>query len=169
MLSLAQTGLFRARWSEHVHTEWMNAVVKRRQDLTLDDLNPTRRAMDRSVLDCLVTGYESFIETFDLPDPEDRHILAAAMVARANVIVTFNQQDFPEKVLSPLGIHTRHPDDFILDVEGIDSGAFVSAMRWDLNHYRKPPISFEDYVQQLRDAGAPNTAERLIRLRILLT
>jgi predicted nucleic acid-binding protein len=94
IVTLAQTGLFRARWSDDVHREWMRAVVEKRPDLTLEKLEPTRRAMDRAVPDCLVAGYEPLIPSLTLPDPDDRHVLAAAIAARASVIVTFNVTDF---------------------------------------------------------------------------
>lgn len=168
MLFLAQTGLFRARWSEHVHQEWMNAVVRRRPDLGLDALEPTRNAMDRAVLDCLVTGHEDLIAALKLPDTDDRPILAAAIVAKASVIVTFNQRDFPDEALAPFGVHTRHPDDFILDVEGIDPVEFLRAVSDDFRHYQDPPLSFDDYVAQLRRAGVPKTADYLLKLRILI-
>jgi predicted nucleic acid-binding protein len=101
VLTLAQTGLFRARWSEDVHREWMAAVVTKRPDLTLESLERTRRAMDAAVEDCLVTDYATLIEGLTLPDPDDRHVLAAAIAARASVIVTFNGDDFPAEALNP--------------------------------------------------------------------
>jgi hypothetical protein len=167
MLWLAQTGLFRARWSEDVHREWMEAVVKKRPGISADNLRATRDAMDGAVLDCLVTGYAGLIESLSLPDAGDRHMLAAAIVCRASVIVTFNENDFPESALDPYGIHIRRPDDFILDVYGIDAAAFVEAVRQDLRHYRRPQISFDEYVCALAAAaGAPQTADRLSQFRI---
>ena len=168
MLTLAQTGLFRARWSEYVHEEWMRAVVAKRPDIAMEQLQKTRLAMDNAVLDCLVGGYEGLIASLSLPDRNDRAILAAAIVARASVIVTFNQKDFPQEALAPFGIHTRHPDEFILDVESLDEIAFLDAVTLDLNHYAAPPISLDDYAEQLRKAGAPRTADHLLKLRILL-
>jgi hypothetical protein len=79
----------------------MQALIAKRPGLTEQDLAGTRRAMDAAVLDCLVTGYAALIPTLELPDPDDRHILAAAIVGRADVIVTFNQADFPAEVLAP--------------------------------------------------------------------
>lgn len=169
LLAQAQTGLFRARWSEDVHAEWMRAVVRSRPDLTLADLQETRAAMDRAVLDCLVADYRPLIATLQLPDPDDRHILAAAIAGRASVIVTFNERHFPEESLAPFGLHTRHPDAFLLDLESIDGAAFLDAVRWDLGHYRNPPVSVDDYVGRLRAAGVPKTADKLVGLRILLT
>jgi hypothetical protein len=168
VITLAQTGLFRARWSEDVHREWMRAVVEKRRDLTPDKLEPTRRAMDRAVPDCLVTGYEPLISGLTLPDRDDRHVLAAAITARASVIVTFNVGDFPTDALQLHGIHATHPDDFILDVESLDSLAVIKAARDDLRHYANPPLTVDAYLNDLRRAGVPKTADHLGRFKILL-
>lgn len=168
MLYLAQTKMFRARWSEHVHDEWMRNLLRNRPDLTMASLEKTRRAMDASVLDCLVTGYTQLINTFNLPDANDRHILAAAIVCRASCIVTFNLTDFPHETLNPFGLHAIHPDDFLLDAESIDPAAFAEAVREDYLHYRFPPLTFDGYVNSLRTAGVPVTATQISKLSVML-
>jgi predicted nucleic acid-binding protein len=45
-----------------------------------------RDAMDEQAQDAVVT--EDLIDSLRLPDPEDRHVLAAAIVGQADVIVT---------------------------------------------------------------------------------
>jgi hypothetical protein len=81
---LAQTKMFRARWSEHVYDEWMRNLLRNRPDLSIAALAKTRRLMDAAVLDALVTGYQPLMGTLTLPDPDDRHVLAAAIVCRAS-------------------------------------------------------------------------------------
>jgi hypothetical protein len=92
ILYAAGTKVFRARWSNQVHEEWIENLVRHRPDLKPADLAKTRKDMDRAVPDCLVEGYEPLIAGIDLPDPDDRHIVAAAILARANIIVTFQPQ-----------------------------------------------------------------------------
>jgi predicted nucleic acid-binding protein len=167
-MTLAQTGVFRARWSEDVHREWMRAVVERRPDLTLERLEATRRAMDNAVDDCLVTGYEHLIAALTLPDPNDRRVLAAAITAQANVIVTFNVGDFPADVLQVRGIHAKHPDDFILDVDSLNPLSLVKAASDDLRHYANPPLTLDAYLDDLRRAGVPKTADHLSRFKVLI-
>lgn len=75
--------------------------------------------MDNAVPDALVTGYEQLIPVLNLPDINDRHILAAAIRCGASVIVTFNEGDFPAELLAPFGLHTKHPDAFLWDVDGL--------------------------------------------------
>src|SRR5271169_6333521 len=77
LMRLILGGLFQARWSAHVHEEWIRAVTRDRPDLPVARLHQLRDAMDRHAEDCLVTGYESLIESISLPDPDDRHVVAA--------------------------------------------------------------------------------------------
>src|SRR5277367_2343591 len=93
-MHLALTGLFRARWSADVHEEWISSLLRKRPDLTRDKLERTRRLMDQHARDALVTGYEDLIPGLRLPDPDDRHVLAAAIRSHADVIVTMNLRDF---------------------------------------------------------------------------
>ncbi|MDR3375550.1 MAG: PIN domain-containing protein [Ancalomicrobiaceae bacterium] len=167
-LFLAQTKLFRARWSKDVHNEWIENLLKNRPDLNRNDLDRTRHLMDQSVPDCLVNGYEPLIERFTLPDPRDRHILAAAIVAHASVVVTFNLSDFPADTLSTHGLHAKHPDEFILDIADIHRESFLNAVSEEWTHYKKPTLSLDDYADSLRAAGVPNTADLILKHRVIL-
>ena len=155
ILYLAVTGLFRVRWSKDVHREWMRNVVENRPDLSMSSLEQTRGQMDAAVLDCLVTGYEPLIDSLNLPDKDDRHILAAAITGKAECIVTFNQRHFPSDVLKPYNIQTCHPDDFLLDVFDIDERACLWAVQQDIGHYKNPPLTVDDYLASLEKAGVP--------------
>src|SRR3974390_528219 len=117
LMELAMSGLFRARWSADIHAEWI-AAVSEQCGIDPAALAVRRECMDQAVPDGCVVGYEPLIAGLKLPDPNDRHVLAAAIRCGASAIVTFNQKDFPVEIIVPFGIHTRHPDDFILDVEG---------------------------------------------------
>ena len=109
LMHLALTGLFRAKWSADVHEEWICSLLQKRPDLTRDKLERTRMLMDKHAVDALVTGYEDLIPGLQLPDKQDRHVLAAAIRCHANVIVTMNLRDFPSDVLAPLGMEAQHP------------------------------------------------------------
>lgn len=167
-MELAMSGLFRVRWSNDIHREWMSNVVKKRPDLTLEDLESTRRSMDAAIPDGCVTGYESLIPALSLPDPNDRHVLAAAIRCGANAIVTFNERHFPPEAINEFGIHTRHPDIFIRNVDELDLGTLLTAARADIAHYKNPPPTTKEYIEDLRRAGLPMTADHLTNLRILI-
>lgn len=129
LLRLALTDLFRARWTDAIHDEWIRNLLKNRPDLDEQKLARTRKLMNDAVPDCLVTGYEGPIDGLYLPDPNDRHILAAAIRCQAGVIVTYNTSDFPETSLAPFGIEAQHPDDFVAHLFDLDPGAVCSAVR----------------------------------------
>lgn len=90
LMWLGLSGRFRARWSAHIHDEWQRNLLKNRPDLTKEQLRRTASLMDTAIPDGLVHGYEELINGLTLPDPDDRHVLAAAIRCNASVIVTFN-------------------------------------------------------------------------------
>ena len=109
LMRLALTGLFQARWTDRIHDEWTRNVLADRPDITAASLARGRGLMDQHVPDSLVTGYEPLIATLTLPDPDDRHVLAAAVHGGAGFIVTFNLSDFPASVLSQYHIEAIDP------------------------------------------------------------
>ena len=133
-MRLALTDLFKAHWTDRIHDEWINALLRAKKQSS-DSLLRVKELMDRHVRDAKVYGYEPLIEGLDLPDPDDRHVLAAAIRCNANAIVTFNLKDFPDASLRQSDIEVIHPDDFysLSDRHGTDamlscfSGAAVSA------------------------------------------
>lgn len=116
LIRLAMSGLIRARWTDAIHDEWIRNLLQNRPDLVPAQLKRTRELMDRAVPDCLVAGYEKLIEKLALPDADDRHVLAAAIHPKAEVILTLNTRDFPKATLAPYGIVARRPDDLIADL-----------------------------------------------------
>src|SRR5579863_4356667 len=112
-MHLALTDLYRAKWTNEIHDEWIRNVLINRADLNRAQLERTRELMNSNVRDCLVEEYETLIPALSLPDPNDRHVLAAAIRSSASVIVTFNLKDFPEKIIKKYGIEAQHPDIFL--------------------------------------------------------
>ena len=167
LMELALSGLFRARWSLDIHCEWVGAVHKQ-YGIPMGELDYRRQCMEDAIPDGRVDGYEALINGLTLPDPNDRHVLAAAIRCNADVIVTFNESDFPPPALAPFGIHTRHPDLFIRNVDEIDPGTLITAVRNDIAHYKDPPLDVDAYIEGLRAAGMPATAGYLTESRILL-
>ena len=96
LIQLAIADLFRAKWTNLIHDEWIRNLIENRPDLPKEKLNQVKDLMNSQVRDSLVTDFEQLIPSLALPDPNDRHILAAAIVAEADVIVTFNLKDFPD-------------------------------------------------------------------------
>lgn len=156
LLRLACTGLFRARWSERIHDEWMRGVLRTRPELA-SKLPRTRELMDLAVPDCLVVGWEGVEEALVLPDPDDRHVLAAAIVGRADVIVTFNLKHFPLVALDAFGIEAQHPDVFIRHVLDLDADVALPAVRDHRASLRSPPQTVDEYFGTLLRQALPET------------
>jgi hypothetical protein len=164
LMHLALTGLFRARWSAAVHQEWIGALLRRRPDLSRERLERTRMLMDLHASDALVTGYEDLIEDLQLPDPNDRHVLAAAIRGRADVIVTANLRDFPADVLGQFGIEPQHPDEFILCLLELAPELVAAAARDHRESLKNPPKTVEQYLAALKAQGLTQTGSALRKL-----
>lgn len=161
LMHLALTGLFRAKWTEAIHEEWMRNLLENRPDLTREQLARTRTLMNEAVPDCLIVGYEDLIPALVLPDPDDRHVLAAAIRGRADVIVTYNLNDFPAEVLEHYGIGAQHPDEFITHLLDLAPEAVYAAAKRQRERLRKPPKTVEEYLAALERLGLAQTVARL--------
>ncbi|MBS0213754.1 MAG: PIN domain-containing protein [Proteobacteria bacterium] len=128
LMHLALSDLFRARWTERIHAEWMGNLRMNRPDIPGEKLERVRRLMDAHVPNCLITGYEPLEADLHLPDPDDRHVLAAAIHCHAGTIVTYNVKHFPDAALAPHGINAQHPDSFIEHAFHIDLAAVIAAV-----------------------------------------
>jgi hypothetical protein len=161
LMHLALTGLFRAKWSAQVHEEWISNLLKNRPDLTRPQLERTRALMDKHALDALVSGHEDLIPTLHLPDPNDRHILAAAIRSRAGIIVTANLKDFPPQALAPYAIEAQHPDHFILDLIHESPEAVRAAATAHRESLKNPPKTPTEYLDTLARQGLTQTVAAL--------
>lgn len=161
LMSLTQTGLFHARWTERIHDEWMRNVLKDRPDLKREKLEGTKSKMNAAMRDCLVEDYEPLIETLDLPDADDRHVLAAAIAGGASRIVTFNLRDFPLSRLDAHGVAAQHPDGFVLKLLELDAPKVCFAIAQQRARLRNPVCSVEELLEIFRIQRLTNSVKRL--------
>ncbi|MFO0963671.1 MAG: PIN domain-containing protein [Phycisphaerales bacterium] len=161
LLRLATTGLIRARWTARIHDEWTRSILRDRPDLDSAKLQRTRELADAHVPECLVEGYEQLVPSLVLPDPDDRHVLAAAIRCGADLIVTFNLADFPATTLGPLGIEAQHPDEFVRHLLDLDTAAVVRCVREQRAALRNPRHSAGEILETLHRQGLPNTVGAL--------
>lgn len=153
LMRLALTDLYRARWSDQIHEEWITAVLRNRPDLSRAQLERTRLLMNAHVRDALVEGHQSLIPALELPDPDDRHVLAAAIQCGADLIITFNLDDFPEQALASYGIGACHPDPFLVDQLNLDAEQVCLAIRQHRASLRNPPKTVEEYLATMEEQG----------------
>jgi hypothetical protein len=158
---LAICGLFRARWSVTVQDEWTRSLLHNRPDIQPQRILRTRALMDASIPDAVVTGHEPPISTLTLPDPDDRHVLAAAIHGDASVIVTANHRDFPTTALAPHHITAEEPDIFIQSLLDSDPHMAVAAFAIDRAGMTMPPMTVDEYLNALDRAGLASTAAAL--------
>jgi predicted nucleic acid-binding protein len=169
VVELARTGLFRAKWTARIHSEWIDAAVRDRPELDRTRLVRAAHLMDIAVLDCLVTGFETLEAGLtSLPDPDDRHVLAAAIHSGAQEIVTFNLRDFPDAVLHPYGIRAIHPDGFVEHLLHLNFEAACEAIRRIRRRLANPPRTAEEMIENYEKQGLAVSASILrTRLRSL--
>lgn len=169
LLELASTGLYRARWSEDIHEEWIRNVINDRPDLSEEAIRTRRQQMDKAVPhQPLVTGYQDIIPGLELPDSSDRHVLAAAIVGDADVIVTFNLKHFPEGKLAPYGIEAQHPDEFLNFQRTLNETLFLQCVKEIRSRLSKPKYSTDAYIENLRNCHLPLFADELEKARSLI-
>lgn len=157
-----------AKWTETIHDEWIRNVLKNNSRLARPRLERTRTLMNESVRDCLVTDYEDLIDSLTLPDPNDRHVLAAAIRAGATVIVTFNLKDFPKPILAQFQIEAVHPDDFLLSLLEEIPGLVCSVVKHQREGLRNPPKTAEELLSTLDSQGLTQSVTRLRQFLELL-
>ena len=164
LVRLANTGIVRARWSEAILDECFSSILKNRPDLKQEALQRTRELMTQAVADCIVTGFEDLIEGLELPDQNDRHVLAAAILAGAQAIITFNLGDFPDEKLTPYNVEAKHPDDFVLDAIDLAPGLVTTAISLQASGLRNPPRTVGELLDILRDQGLVRSVAKLREL-----
>lgn len=161
LMRLTLGGLFRARWSDLVHEEWTEAVLRNHPDLIRSQLEKTRNLMDKYAAESLVTGFEHRIEHVTLPDPDDRHVLAAAIHCEASMILTRNLKDFPESTLATHGIVAQAPDPFIHALLVSQPEDVLAAARQQRANLKNPPKTVAEYLGSLEQQGLYETVAEL--------
>ncbi|WP_075259352.1 PIN domain-containing protein [Herbaspirillum camelliae] len=163
LLSLAERGAFHARWTQDIENEWIRSLLRKgKQGITEEKLRRSARQMNEAIDDSVIDGYEYLIERLDLPDQEDRHVLAAAIVGHADAIVTFNLADFPAaKIMSEHRIEVIYPDDFLIFQYDLNQVAFLTTVKEMRELMKKPPLTAEQLARAFAVAGLPQIAARM--------
>ncbi|GII93549.1 PIN domain-containing protein [Sinosporangium siamense] len=153
LIRLAMTGRIQAKWTNAILDEMQRNVVANRPDIPEERLGKLRSLMNSAVRDCLVEGHEPLIEGLKLPDPGDRHVLAAAIKVRAQIIVSSNLKDFPSEHLSPWDIEVMSPDDFVLEQIALDGRIVWACVQQIADSRTNPPETVDDVLDALERAG----------------
>jgi len=165
LMHLAEAKVFRPRWTDAIHDEWTRNVRKRNPGTSAEYLALLRTCMNVNNSGGLVSGYEHRITSIALPDPNDRHVVAAAAHANARVIVTFNLRDFPEESLMRWKLKAQHPDVFIAELLEKNPQGVIAAIAAHRRSLSRPPLSVDEYLDMLVRQGLTNTVEKLRQLK----
>ena len=120
--------------------------------------------MDNAFPDANVIHYEALIDSLTLSDPDDCHVLAAAIRCQADVLVTANLKDFPSVILSVFDFEAQHPDEFIANLIDLDLRKALIAFDQQVSYLKKPPMTPEQVLENLKKVGLKVTATRLTSL-----
>lgn len=167
LLCFCQAGLFRARWSGDISDEWARNLLAQKPYLA-ESMKSQLKAMQEVFQEALVTGYEPLIEALALPDPDDRHLLAAAIRCGVQHIVTENLADFPDRALEAFSIRAIDADEFRSRTFDLYPGEALATLHTVREGYRNPPFTPSEFVMDLMAKGLPKLGSRLGPLRAFL-
>lgn len=151
--------LYTPKWSAHIFDEW--GSVMRRKGVAEKEATKRIKKANFAFPDALVQNYGSLIEHLQLPDPRDRHVLAAAIKTNANVIVTHNLKDFPEDYLDSFGLKAKSADDFLTDIIDLNQDQAITAFKEMVLNRRNPAMNDFEVLDSLRRSELIDTANYL--------
>ena len=161
LIRVGRTRLVQVRWTDRILDECFRSILRSRGDLEQQALGRTRELMNKAIPDGLVGGYESLMAGLSLPDQDDLHVLAAAIKAKVEVIVTFNLKDFPAEILAAYDIEAQHPDDFVLGLIDLAPGAICNVVQKQAGALKCPPATVEDVLEKLTQNGLISSVAEL--------
>lgn len=159
LLWFAHYDLYTPKWSEHIFDEWKKVMMEK--GVTEEDANKRIAKASLAFPDALVQNYKSLINHLELPDADDRHVLAAAIKTNANLIVTNNIKDFPEEYLQSFSISAKTADDFLTDIIDLNQEQAIAAFKEMVLNKKNPKLDEFEVLNQLRKAGLKDTANYL--------
>lgn len=153
LIQCAFDGLVIARWTDDIHAEWIRNLAANSPEIEIARLEATRDRMKAVLPNADVAEYQALIPDLSLPDPDDRHVLAAASAGRASVIVTWNLKDFPVKALRPHGLAAVSPDDLLTDLCSTFPSIFMTSISRARQNLRKTTPSVTEFIEALERQG----------------
>lgn len=157
LLRFAEAGLYRVRWSPQIVDEWACNLIKSRPHME-GSIRSQQDAMARAFPEAMIEGHEDLMPALELPDGNDRHVLAAAIRAGAQYVITENIRDFPKEALATYGIEAVSADRFLSSTYELYPSEATAALGRMRRSYRNPPMTPGEFIRDLMRVGLPLTA-----------
>jgi hypothetical protein len=138
--------LVEARWTEAIHDEWIRNLAANTPAIPIERLQVTRRLMNDALPTAMVGRYEDHIPKVMLPDPNDRHVVAAGIAAKASIILTWNLRHFPEDELRKFGLQGMNPDAFLCGVFNRIPDLVIGSLANARRNLSKTRVSASDFI-----------------------
>lgn len=161
VVQAAVDGLVDARWTDAIHDEWMRNLLANTPGLSAKRLATTKQLMNIALPEATVGGYEKHIQTVKLPNPDDRHVVAAAIEAGASMIVTWNLRDFPVGELRKHGLAQQSPDAFLVGLYGQKPDMLIGSLANSRRNLSRSRVSASGFIGILRDQRLAKLAAQL--------
>lgn len=166
LLSLAEAEFFRLRWSQTILDETERALAKLHHQRGNADGDARARkaiaAMTKAFPEAMVDDFAQLLANpLGLPDPNDEHVIAAAVKTQAQAIVTENISDFPADLLGRLNLEPRTADEFIADTIALEEGLAIPAIRNMRLRLKRPEMEASDLLRSFEAHGLFETVSVL--------
>ncbi len=161
LLSFSAEGLFTVKWSDMIQQEWLRNLLKNRPDLNKEQLNQTVFSMNAAFPYANVESFQDLIASIQLPDKDDRHVVACAIKSNAQLIVTFNVKDFPQELLDSYHLKVQTPDELISNILDINSTIACSAFDKMVKRLKNPEKSKQEVLTALEKCGLTSSIIKL--------
>jgi predicted nucleic acid-binding protein len=168
LVQASMDGLYSARWSDEIHEEWIRNLLANVKTIPLERLRETQRLMERALPDAKISGFERHIESVQLPDSKDRHVVAAAIEAKATHILTWNLRDFPMMELKKYGLIRQTPDAFLSHIYDKTPALMVASLSNARRNLSKSGTSSSDFLDALRAQRLTQLEKRLRKHAVTL-
>jgi predicted nucleic acid-binding protein len=153
LVQCAFDGLVEARWTDDIHAEWMRNLTANAPGTSIKRLEATRDLMKAVLPEADVVGYQALIPSLSLPDPDDRHVLAAAITGKASLIVTWNLMHFPTAALRSHDVAAISPDDFLVGLHSTYRNELIASVKRARLNLSKTLPSAEEFIDALKAQG----------------
>jgi hypothetical protein len=148
VVQAATDHLVAGRWTDEIHDEWVRNLAGARA-IPMAKLQRLRQFMNETLPAAMVTGYEEHVAAVNLPDPDDRHVVAAGIAAGATVILTWNLRHFPVKELQRFSLRRKTPDTFLSDLYDQVPDLMIGSLAKARRNLKRTYVSAPDFINFL--------------------